>query len=170
MAPRDSHYRRQLSYAVIMSHRLLARGYNAWPAIFPGVAETRPRLRFLSQQSIVRSKSVPFWTVWQKKLAIIRGGPHFGYDRKTLMGAVSSECLWHSINPHPIFLLPPSSAHRLTAALREWSHVQKLNSSMNQRALSSFSNILITGASSGIGLGPCSAIGSTRSCAGVMGT
>ncbi|MBN9539920.1 MAG: aminotransferase class I/II-fold pyridoxal phosphate-dependent enzyme [Reyranella sp.] len=32
--------------AVILSHRLLARGYNVIPIIFPGVAENQARLRF----------------------------------------------------------------------------------------------------------------------------
>ncbi len=32
--------------AVILSHRLLARGYNVIPIIFPGVAENQSRLRF----------------------------------------------------------------------------------------------------------------------------
>ena len=31
---------------VILSHRLLARGYNVIPIIFPGVAENQSRLRF----------------------------------------------------------------------------------------------------------------------------
>ena len=33
-------------HAVILSERLLARGYNIVPAIFPGVAENQARLRF----------------------------------------------------------------------------------------------------------------------------
>jgi len=32
--------------AVILSHRLMARGYNVVPIIFPGVAENQSRLRF----------------------------------------------------------------------------------------------------------------------------
>ncbi len=32
--------------AVILSHRLMARGYNVIPIIFPGVAENQSRLRF----------------------------------------------------------------------------------------------------------------------------
>ena len=32
--------------AVILSQRLLARGYNVVPIIFPGVAENQARLRF----------------------------------------------------------------------------------------------------------------------------
>jgi 7-keto-8-aminopelargonate synthetase-like enzyme len=33
-------------HAVLLSERLLARGYNAVPAIFPGVAENQARIRF----------------------------------------------------------------------------------------------------------------------------
>ena len=63
--------------AVILSQRLLDRGYNLVPAIFPGVAENQARLRFFltSQHTIEQITSV--LDVTAEELARVRSEPSF---------------------------------------------------------------------------------------------
>jgi 8-amino-7-oxononanoate synthase len=63
--------------AVLLSQRLLDRGYNLVPAIFPGVAENQARLRFFltSQHTLEQITSV--LDVTAEELARIRSEPSF---------------------------------------------------------------------------------------------
>ncbi|MDP1967453.1 MAG: aminotransferase class I/II-fold pyridoxal phosphate-dependent enzyme [Reyranella sp.] len=64
-------------HAVILSQRLLERGYNLFPAIFPGVAENQARLRFFmtSRHSIEQIEGVI--DAIATELPGIRSGPSF---------------------------------------------------------------------------------------------
>ncbi len=64
-------------HAVILSQRLLQRGYNIFPAIFPGVAENQARLRFFmtSRHSIEQIDGVI--DAIATELPGIRSGPSF---------------------------------------------------------------------------------------------
>ena len=64
-------------HAVILSQRLLQRGYNIFPAIFPGVAENQARLRFFmtSRHSIEQIDGVI--EAIAAELPGIRSGPSF---------------------------------------------------------------------------------------------
>lgn len=64
-------------HAVILSQRLLQRGYNLFPAIFPGVAENQARLRFFmtSRHSIEQIKGVI--DAIATELPLVRSGPSF---------------------------------------------------------------------------------------------
>ena len=64
-------------HAVILSQRLLERGYNLFPAIFPGVAENQARLRFFmtSRHSIDQIEAVI--DAIATELPSIRSGPSF---------------------------------------------------------------------------------------------
>lgn len=62
---------------VILSHRLLARGYNVVPIIFPGVAENQSRLRFFitSRHTAAHIESV--LDAVAEELADVRSAPSF---------------------------------------------------------------------------------------------
>ena len=64
-------------HAVILSQRLLQRGYNLFPAIFPGVAENQARLRFFmtSRHSMEQIEGVI--DAIATELPNIRSGPSF---------------------------------------------------------------------------------------------
>ena len=64
-------------HAVILSQRLLQRGYNLFPAIFPGVAENQARLRFFmtSRHSMEQIEGVI--DAIATELPGIRSGPSF---------------------------------------------------------------------------------------------
>lgn len=64
-------------HAVILSQRLLERGYNIVPAIFPGVAENQARLRFFmtSRHSIEQIEGAIEATATE--LEKVRSGPSF---------------------------------------------------------------------------------------------
>lgn len=64
-------------HAVILSQRLLERGYNIVPAIFPGVAENQARLRFFmtSRHSIEQIEGAIEATAVE--LGKVRAGPSF---------------------------------------------------------------------------------------------
>jgi 8-amino-7-oxononanoate synthase len=64
-------------HAVLLSERLLARGYNAVPAIFPGVAENQARIRFFmtSGHSIEQIHDVI--DAVADELAKVRSSPSF---------------------------------------------------------------------------------------------
>jgi 7-keto-8-aminopelargonate synthetase-like enzyme len=64
-------------HAVILSQRLLERGYNIVPAIFPGVAENQARLRFFmtSRHSIEQIEGAIEATATE--LGKVRAGPSF---------------------------------------------------------------------------------------------
>jgi 7-keto-8-aminopelargonate synthetase-like enzyme len=63
--------------AIILADRLLARGFNIVPAIFPGVAENQARLRIFitSQHSAGQIDSV--LDAIAEELKIVRSGPSF---------------------------------------------------------------------------------------------
>lgn len=64
-------------HAVILSERLLARGYNVSPAIFPGVAENQARMRFFitSEHSPAQIEGALDATV--EELKAVKSGPSF---------------------------------------------------------------------------------------------
>lgn len=63
--------------AVILSHRLLARGYNVVPIIFPGVAESQSRLRFFITSRHTADQMAGVLDVVAEELQEIRKAPSF---------------------------------------------------------------------------------------------
>lgn len=64
-------------HAVMLSHRLLALGYNVVPAIFPGVAENQARLRFFITASHTTDQIHGVLKCLSEELRNIRSGPSF---------------------------------------------------------------------------------------------
>lgn len=64
-------------HAVVLSQRLLARGYNVPPAIFPGVPENQARLRFFITSRHNRQHIEGVLDATAAELAEIRQGPSF---------------------------------------------------------------------------------------------
>jgi 7-keto-8-aminopelargonate synthetase-like enzyme len=62
-------------HAVILSERLLARGYNIVPAFFPGVAENQARLRFFLTSEHTPEQINDVLDVVAEELANVRNGP-----------------------------------------------------------------------------------------------
>ncbi len=62
-------------HAVILSERLLARGYNVVPAFFPGVAENQARLRFFLTSEHTPEQINAVLDVVAEELAAVRNGP-----------------------------------------------------------------------------------------------
>jgi len=62
---------------VILSHRLLARGYNVIPIIFPGVAENQSRLRFFITCRHTADQMAGVLDVIAEELPAIRRAPSF---------------------------------------------------------------------------------------------
>ena len=63
--------------AVIMSHRLLTRGYNVVPIIFPGVAENQSRLRFFITSRHTADQMAGALDAVAEELQEIRKAPSF---------------------------------------------------------------------------------------------
>lgn len=61
--------------AVFLTERLLARGYNVAPAIFPGVAENQARLRFFVTSRHSPEQIESTLSVVAEELANVRNGP-----------------------------------------------------------------------------------------------
>lgn len=64
-------------HAVLLSQRMLERGYNVVPAIFPGVAENQARLRFFLTASHERSQIESVLECLAEELGKLRSGPSF---------------------------------------------------------------------------------------------
>jgi 7-keto-8-aminopelargonate synthetase-like enzyme len=64
-------------HAVVLSQRLLARGYNVPPAIFPGVPENQARLRFFINSRHNRQQIEGVLDATAAELVEIRQGPSF---------------------------------------------------------------------------------------------
>ena len=62
---------------VILSHRLLARGYNVIPIIFPGVAENQSRLRFFMTCNHTPDQMAGVLDAIAEELPNIRKAPSF---------------------------------------------------------------------------------------------
>jgi 7-keto-8-aminopelargonate synthetase-like enzyme len=62
-------------FAVILSQRLLDRGYNLVPAIFPGVAENQARLRFFLTSEHTTEQMEGVLDAVVDELAKIQSGP-----------------------------------------------------------------------------------------------
>ena len=62
---------------VILSHRLLARGYNVVPIIFPGVAENQSRLRFFITAQHTPDQMTGVLDAIAGELPAIRQAPSF---------------------------------------------------------------------------------------------
>ena len=62
-------------HAVILSERLLARGYNVVPAFFPGVAENQARLRFFLTSEHTPKQIDSVLDVVVEELLDVRNGP-----------------------------------------------------------------------------------------------
>jgi 8-amino-7-oxononanoate synthase len=62
---------------VILSHRLLARGYNVVPIIFPGVAENQSRLRFFITSRHTANQMAGVLDAIAEELPEIRKAPSF---------------------------------------------------------------------------------------------
>ena len=62
-------------HAVILSERLLARGYNVVPAFFPGVAENQARLRFFLTSEHTSEQINAVLDVVADELVAVRNGP-----------------------------------------------------------------------------------------------
>lgn len=62
---------------VILSHRLLARGFNVVPIIFPGVAENQSRLRFFITSQHTAEQMAGVLDAIAEELPEIRKGPSF---------------------------------------------------------------------------------------------
>jgi 8-amino-7-oxononanoate synthase len=62
-------------HAVILTERLLARGYNVAPAIFPGVAENQARLRFFMTSRHTPEQIESVLEVVADELPKVRSGP-----------------------------------------------------------------------------------------------
>ncbi len=62
---------------VILSHRLLARGYNVVPIIFPGVAENQSRLRFFITSRHTADQMAGVLDAIAEELPQIRSAPSF---------------------------------------------------------------------------------------------
>lgn len=62
---------------VILSHRLLARGYNVVPIIFPGVAENQSRLRFFITAAHTAEQMAGVLDAVAEELPAIRHQPSF---------------------------------------------------------------------------------------------
>jgi 7-keto-8-aminopelargonate synthetase-like enzyme len=63
--------------AFILSERLLARGFNLVPAVFPGVPENEARLRFFVTSEHRREQIDAVLDAVAEELAAIRKGPSF---------------------------------------------------------------------------------------------
>jgi 7-keto-8-aminopelargonate synthetase-like enzyme len=63
--------------AVILSQRLLARGYNVVPIIFPGVAENQARLRFFITSRHTADQMAGALDAIAEELPEIRKAPSF---------------------------------------------------------------------------------------------
>ena len=64
-------------HAVILSQRLLARGYNVVPIIFPGVAENQARLRFFLTSRHTADQMAGVLDAIAEELPEIRKAPSF---------------------------------------------------------------------------------------------
>jgi 8-amino-7-oxononanoate synthase len=64
-------------HTVILAERLLARGFNVAPAIFPGVAENQARLRFFMTARHTADQISAVLEAVAEELAKIRSGPSF---------------------------------------------------------------------------------------------
>lgn len=64
-------------HAVVLSQRLLARGYNVVPAIFPGVAENQARLRFFLTSRHTPEQIESALDAVAEELPKVRSGPSF---------------------------------------------------------------------------------------------
>ncbi len=64
-------------HAVLLSERLLARGYNVGPAIFPGVAENQARLRFFVTSQHTPKQIEDVLEATAEELQAVRSGPSF---------------------------------------------------------------------------------------------
>jgi 8-amino-7-oxononanoate synthase len=64
-------------HAVALSGRLLTRGFNVVPAIFPGVAENQARLRFFITSEHASQQMIAALAAVREELADIRSGPSF---------------------------------------------------------------------------------------------
>jgi 8-amino-7-oxononanoate synthase len=64
-------------HAVILSQRLLQRGYNIVPAIFPGVAENQARLRFFMTSRHSKEQIAGAIDAIATELPKVRSGPSF---------------------------------------------------------------------------------------------
>ncbi len=64
-------------HAVILSNRLLERGYNLVPAIFPGVAENQARLRFFITSEHKPEHIAGVLDTVAEELSKVRSGPSF---------------------------------------------------------------------------------------------
>ncbi len=64
-------------HAVILSNRLLERGYNLVPAIFPGVAENQARLRFFITSEHKPEHITGVLDTVAEELSKVRSGPSF---------------------------------------------------------------------------------------------
>jgi 8-amino-7-oxononanoate synthase len=64
-------------HAVLLSQRLLGRGYNVVPAIFPGVAENQARLRFFLTATHERSHIDGVLACLAEEFAKVQSGPSF---------------------------------------------------------------------------------------------
>ena len=62
---------------VILSHRLVARGYNVVPIIFPGVAENQSRLRFFMTSRHTADHIAGVLDAVAEELPKIRKAPSF---------------------------------------------------------------------------------------------
>jgi 8-amino-7-oxononanoate synthase len=62
---------------VVLSHRLLARGYNVIPIIFPGVAENQSRLRFFITSNHTADQMAGVLDAVAEELPEIRKAPSF---------------------------------------------------------------------------------------------
>lgn len=64
-------------HAVVLSQRLLARGYNVVPAIFPGVAENQARLRFFLTSRHTPDQIEGVLDLMAEELPKVRSSPSF---------------------------------------------------------------------------------------------
>src|SRR5262249_35208497 len=64
-------------HAVFLSERLLERGYNVFPIIFPGVAENQARLRFFITSEHAPSQIEGVLDAMAEELPKVRSGPSF---------------------------------------------------------------------------------------------
>ncbi len=62
-------------HAVLLSQRLLARGFNVVPAIFPGVAENQARLRFFLTATHEKRQIDDVLASVAEELPKVRSGP-----------------------------------------------------------------------------------------------
>ena len=62
-------------HAVMLSQRLLARGYNVVPAIFPGVPENQARLRFFITSEHTLEQIEGALDAVTEELAVLRNAP-----------------------------------------------------------------------------------------------